>query len=132
MRTKKEMAVLALIMAGMFVSAQTYMSPEEASMLEQSMLNAEATATSTNPLGYNFYDLLWGIYYNTPFCEQHPTSRHNYVSDSNDQEFIGVPSMYMRAAGDKDTPFPKYWTKPRPPRPTIDGLPNRDDRPVER
>ena len=122
MRTKKVMAMLVLMMAGMFVSAQSYISPVEAARLEQEMLNAESPAISTNPLGYNFYDMLWGIYYNTPFIEVHPTSRGYDLSDSNDQEFQGVPSVYMSTYDDKkNKTFPKYWTKPRPPRPNIDG-----------
>ena len=133
MKTKKVMAMLVLMMAGMFVSAQTYISNEEAAMLEQSTLNAESPANGTNLFGFNLYDLLSGIYYNTLYNEAHPTSRGYDLSDSNDQEFSGVPSMYMRAINDKENKlFPKYWTKPRPPRPNIDGTSNVNRRTAER
>ena len=83
MKTKKVMAVLALLLAGMFVSAQSYISPEEAARLEQEMRKAERPATTTQPLGIDLYDFLWDIYFSNPVNEAHPTSQAYELSDSN-------------------------------------------------
>lgn len=83
MKTKKVMAVLALLLAGMFVSAQSYISPGEAARLEREMLSTNLTETSTSPSGFDLYDLLWNVYFSTPINVVHPTSQGYELSDSN-------------------------------------------------
>ena len=133
MKTKKVITLLALLLAGLFVSAQTYISSEEAAKLERQMRKAEAPAISTDSHGYTIYDMLWGIYFNTPYSKSHPTSRTPGLSDSNDQEFEGVPSKYMNNVNNKNIPVKqKYSHKPKKPVLVIDGIPLIDGRPVRR
>ena len=87
MKTKKVMAVIALLMAGMFVSAQSYISPDEALRLEKEMRDADRPETTTKPLGFDLYDVFWDIYFGSPVNVVHPTSQAYGLSDSNDKLF---------------------------------------------
>lgn len=133
MKTKKVITLLALLLAGLFVSAQTYISSEEAAKFEREMRKAETTTLSTDSHTNTIYDLLWGIYFNTPYSKSYATSRTPGFSDSNDQEFEGVPSKYMNNVDDGTTPIrQKYDHRPKKPVLVIDGVPMIDGRPVRR
>lgn len=127
MKTKKVITLLVLLLAGVFVSAQTYMSDEEIAKYEQMLQeNAVAVQSTTSPLGINLYDLFWDYYFANFSNEVHPTSRTAEFSDSK-PKYTAVPSMYMppsRSTNDGVSPTRnKMGHVPRIPRMKIKGTP---------
>lgn len=127
MKTKKLITLFALLMAALFVSAQTYMSDEEIAKYEQMMRdNASAVETTTSPLGINLYDLFWEYYFSNFSNGVHPTTRKPDLS-TDKPKYTGVPSKYMPPAynaNDDDSPTRnKMSHRPRYPKIKIDGTP---------